>query len=173
LAIGSVKLRLVVASHAQIARQTAESGLELDAVGWRILVELQENARISFSELGRRIGMTAPAVAERVRRLEEAGVIRGYRVELDVERLGRPLVALVRLAARVGVPAAEIKQAMADLPEVLECYHVTGEDCYFLKVAVPHVSELEVLLEGLVRFGNTTTSIVISTPVRRRTISLA
>ena len=134
-------------------------------MGWRILVELQENARISFSELGRRIGMTAPAVAERVRRLEEAGVIRGYRVELDVERLGRPLVA--------PRAAPEIKQAMADLPEVLESYHVTGEDCYFLKVAVPHVSELEVLLEGLVRFGNTTTSIVISTPVRRRTISLA
>src|SRR5215470_16780827 len=142
----------------------------LDAVGWRILTELQENARLSFSELGRRVGLTPPAVAERVRRLEEAGVISGYRVELDVARLGLPLLALVRLAARAGVPATEIKHAMAETPEVLECHHVTGEDCYILKVAVPHVHDLEVLLEGLVRFGNTTTSIVISTPVRRRTI---
>jgi Lrp/AsnC family leucine-responsive transcriptional regulator len=152
------------------SKQNGAEALELDDVAWRIVVELQENARISFSELGRRIGMTPPAVAERVRRLEEAGIIRGYRVELDVERLGRPLVALVRLASRAGVPAAEIKRAMAEQPEVLECYHVTGEDCYFLKVAVPNVHELEVLLEGLVRFGNTTTSIVISTPVKRRTI---
>ena len=148
----------------RISRQNGAAALELDDVAWRILVELQENARVTFSELGRRVGMTPPAVAERVRRLEEAGIIHGYRVELNVERLGRPLEALVRLAARAGVPAAEIKQAMADTPEVLECYHVTGEDCYFLKVAVPHVHDLEVLLESLVRFGNTTTSIVSRPP---------
>ncbi|HEY3062156.1 MAG TPA: Lrp/AsnC family transcriptional regulator [Chloroflexota bacterium] len=145
--------------------------MELDGVDWRILVELQENARLSFSELGRRVGMTPPAVAERVKRLEEAGVIRGYRLELDVERLGLPLQALVRLANR-GSPSLEIIRTVSELPEVLECHHVTGEDCYVLRVAVPSMRQLEVLLERLLRFGSTTTSIVISTPVMRKTINL-
>jgi Lrp/AsnC family leucine-responsive transcriptional regulator len=158
-------------TQARFSKQIATQAFDLDDVAWSILVELQHNARISFSELGRRVGMTPPAVAERVRRMEEAGIIGGYRVELNVERLGLPLAALVRLAVRGATPAAEIKRAIADMPEVLECYHVTGEDCYFLKVAVPTVHELEVLLEGLVRFGNTTTSIVVSTPVKHRVIS--
>ena len=144
--------------------------MELDGVAWRILIELQEDARLSFSELGRRVGMTAPAVAERVRRLEERGIIRGYRLELDVERLGLPLQALVRLANR-GASSQEITRTIRELPEVLECHHVTGEDCYVLKVAVPSMRQLEALLERLLRFGSTTTSIVISTPVTRRTIS--
>ena len=144
--------------------------MELDGVDWRILTELQENARLSFSELGRRVGMTAPAVAERVRRLEESGVIRGYRLELDVERLGLPLQALVRLANR-STPSQEIIRTVNELPEVLECHHVTGEDCYVLRVAVPSMHQLEILLERLMRFGSTTTSIVISTPVSRRTIA--
>jgi Lrp/AsnC family leucine-responsive transcriptional regulator len=115
--------------------------------------------------------MTPPAVAERVKRLEEAGVIRGYRLELDVERLGLPLQALVRLANR-GSPSLEIIRTVSELPEVLECHHVTGEDCYVLRVAVPSMRQLEVLLERLLRFGSTTTSIVISTPVMRKTINL-
>jgi Lrp/AsnC family leucine-responsive transcriptional regulator len=155
----------------QISKQSGPAALELDGVDWRILVELQENARLSFSELGRRVGMTPPAVAERVKRLEEAGVIRGYRLELDVERLGLPLQALVRLANR-GSPSLEIIRTVSELPEVLECHHVTGEDCYVLRVAVPSMRQLEVLLERLLRFGSTTTSIVISTPVMRKTINL-
>ncbi len=154
----------------QISKQSGPEALELDGVAWRILIELQEDARLSFSELGRRVGMTAPAVAERVRRLEERGIIRGYRLELDVERLGLPLQALVRLANR-GASSQEITRTIRELPEVLECHHVTGEDCYVLKVAVPSMRQLEALLERLLRFGSTTTSIVISTPVTRRTIS--
>jgi Lrp/AsnC family leucine-responsive transcriptional regulator len=138
-------------------------------VGWRILCELQENARLSFSELGRRVGLTPPAVAERVRRLEEAGIIAGYRLELDIERLGLPLLAMVRLAPRSASPS-EIKQAVIAMSEILECHHVTGEDCYILKIAVPSVRELEGLLERLLKFGNTTTSIVVSSPVTGRII---
>src|SRR6185503_3318292 len=156
------------------SKQIAHAALEssdsvLDAVGWRILGELQENARLSFSELGRRVGMTPPAVAERMRRLEDAGIIRGYGVELDVERLGLPLQAFIRLARR-GSSSAEVQQAIVGLPEVLECHNVTGEDCYILKVALASIHHLEGLLERLSRFGNTTTSIVISTPVARRVI---
>jgi Lrp/AsnC family leucine-responsive transcriptional regulator len=156
-----------------ISKEFVRSGFEretvLDAIGWRILCELQENARISFSELGRRVGLTPPAVAERVRRLEEAGIITGYRLELNVERLGLALLAMVRLAPR-GVGPSEIKQAVSGMSEVLECHHVTGEDCYILKVAVPSVRELEGLLERLLKLGNTTTSIVVSSPVTGRVI---
>ena len=152
-------------------KHSGESAFDvLDAVSWRILCELQDNARLSFSELGRRVGLTPPAVAERVRRLEDAGVITGYRLELNVERLGLPLVAFIRLASRGSQTVAEVSQGMADLSEVLECHHVTGEDCYILKVAVESVRHLEALLERLLRFGSTTTSIVISTPVARRVI---
>jgi Lrp/AsnC family leucine-responsive transcriptional regulator len=153
------------------AKQLNPETLDIvDAVGWRILAELQENARMSFTELGRRVGLTPPAVAERVRRLEEAGIISGYRVELDVARLGYPLLAFIRVASRGGQTAAEVRAAVADLPEVLECHHVTGEDCYVLKVAVQSVRHLEALLERVLRFGNTTTSIVISSPLTRRVI---
>jgi Lrp/AsnC family leucine-responsive transcriptional regulator len=154
----------------QIPKDSSRSTFEvLDPIGWRILCELQDNARLSFSELGRRVGLTPPAVAERVRRLEEAGVIVGYRLELNIERLGLPLLALVRLAPRSASPS-EIKLAVSGLPEVLECHHVTGEDCYVMKVAVPSVRELEGLLERLLKFGNTTTSIVVSSPVKGRVI---
>jgi len=162
-----------MASELQPLREIRRSAFEttgvLDAIGWRILCELQENARISFSELGRRVGLTPPAVAERVRRLEEAGIIAGYRLDLNIERLGLALLAMVRLAPRNASPS-EIKQAVAGMQEVLECHHVTGEDCYILKIAVPSVRELEGLLERLLKFGNTTTSIVVSSPVTGRVI---
>lgn len=155
-------------------KNTRHSGVDtfdpLDAVSWRILAELQENARLSFTELGRRVGLTPPAVAERVRRLEEAGVITGYRLELSVERLGYPLLAFVRVASRGVQTAADVTRGVEELPEVLECHHVTGEDCYILKVAVQSVRHLEAFLDRVLRYGNTTTSIVISSPVTRRVI---
>jgi Lrp/AsnC family transcriptional regulator, leucine-responsive regulatory protein len=161
------------ASARQITKEVPSQriGFEspLDDVSWRILCELQRNARLSFTELGRRVGLTPPAVAERVRRLEDAGIITGYRLELDVERLGLPLLAFIRLAVR-GTTGSEVSQLVGRLPEVLECHHVTGEDCYVMKVAVPSMRHLEGLLERLLRFGNTTTSVVISSPVTRRVI---
>jgi Lrp/AsnC family transcriptional regulator, leucine-responsive regulatory protein len=146
--------------------------VDLDDVNWRILVALQENARVSFSELGRRVGLTPPAVAERVRRLEEAGVITGYRAQLDVAKLGLPLSAIIRLAPRAR-DAREVGRLVRSLPEVLECHHVTGEDCYVLRVAFPSMGHLESLLEQLLRCGITTTSMVLSTPVTHRVVGPA
>ena len=141
----------------------------IDEVGWQLICALQENARLSYSELGRRVGLTPPAVAERIRRLEEAGIITGYHAELDLGKLGLLLTAIIRLAPRAR-PASELSRLLLSLPEVLECHHVTGEDCYVMKVAVTSVSHLEVLLERLLQYGASTTSIVLSTPVSHRVV---
>jgi Lrp/AsnC family transcriptional regulator, leucine-responsive regulatory protein len=147
----------------------ARMKVPLDDVSWQLLCALQQDARLSYSELGRRVGLTPPAVAERVRRLEEAGVIVGYRAELDLAKLGLPLTAIIRLAPRAR-PAAELGRLLLGLPEVLECHHVTGEDCYVLKVAVTSVGHLEALIEQLLHYGDSTTSIVLSSPVTHRPI---
>src|SRR6266545_2411810 len=99
-------------------------GGSIDDVGWRILAALQVNARLSYSELGRQVGLTPPAVAERIRRLEEAGVIAGYHAQLNVEKLGLPLTAIIRLAPR-GRASSEVDRVVTTLPEVLEAHHVT------------------------------------------------
>lgn len=146
--------------------QSAES---LDDIGWSILTALQANARISFSELGRQVGLTPPAVAERVRRLEDLGVIEGYRAVVNVRRLGLTLTAIIRFAAR-GRSSAETGRRLGSFPEILDCYHVTGEDCYVLRVAVPTTEHLEGLIERLTEFGDTTTAIVLSTPFAARAV---
>src|SRR5262249_59867936 len=105
----------------------------LDAVNRAILKELQGDARLSMAELGRRVNVSAPAVAERVQRLEGDGVIRGYHAELDPTKLGYTVAAVVRVA-----PATrqldKIRQVARDTPQVVECHRITGEDCFFLKL---------------------------------------
>ena len=93
----------------------------LDDIGWRILKELNENARLSFSELGRRVGLSVPAVTERVRRMEDVGVIKGYRVELDPAKIGFPITAFMRLSM-VGDVYARLTSLVKDIPEVVECH---------------------------------------------------
>lgn len=148
---------------------TFEPGRLLDDIGWQILRELQRNARITFSELGRRVSLTPPAVAERVRRLEEAGVIAGYHVELNGEALGYPVSAFVRITS-TGASCAELGQAIKGFPEVLECHRVTGEEAYIAKVAVRSVAHLENLIDRLMPYGETITSVVLSSPVTHRVI---
>lgn len=143
----------------------------LDDVGRRILHELQENPRIGYTELGRRVGLTAPAVAERIRRLEECGIITGYRLDLNVEKLGLPILAFIRLAA-TDVKSGRIDAAVRSMPEVLECHRVTGDDAYIMKVAVASVQHLETLISTLLTLGQPTTSIILSTPVPHRIIDL-
>ena len=142
----------------------------LDEVGWQLLAALQDDARLSFSELGRRVGLSAPAAAERVRRLEDAGVIRGYRLDLGLETLGLPITALIRVAAPEE-KCAGLKAFVAGLDEVLECHHVTGSDAFVLKVAASSVGHLEAVIEGVGRWGTPATSIILSSPVARREIT--
>lgn len=142
----------------------------LDALDWRIVEALQEDGRLSWSELGRRVGLSQPAVAERVRRLEEAGVILGYHAVVDPARLGLGIRAFVRLRLGHGLEE-RLYARVALLPEVLECHRITGEDCLILQVAVASVQHLEQLLDQLKPFGMASTSIVLSSVVSHRPIA--
>lgn len=139
----------------------------LDGVNLRLLSELCDSPRLSMSELARRVGMSAPAVTERVQRLERAGVIAGYRLDLDPAALGLPVTALVRIRPGPG-QLPKIAEVARETPEVVECYRVTGEDCFSLKVLAPSIADLEQILDQFLLFGQTTTSIVVSTPVPPR-----
>jgi Lrp/AsnC family leucine-responsive transcriptional regulator len=139
----------------------------LDETGWEILRALQENARVSWSVLGRRVGLSAPAVAERVRRMEDAGLITGYRAQVDPARLGFAVPAIIRVSAPEEKCAA-LKSLIKSLLEVRDCHHVTGTDSFVLTVAATSVGHLESLIERLGRYGTPTTSIILSSPVAGR-----
>lgn len=141
----------------------------LDNVGWDILCALQEDARLSYAEIGRRVGLTAPAVMERVRRLEDAGVITGYRAQVDVTKLGLSVIAILRVRYP-GDRYKQIHRLASECVEVLECHHVTGDDCLILKVATASMQHLETLIGQFGMYGQTTTSIVMSSPVTERII---
>jgi Lrp/AsnC family transcriptional regulator, leucine-responsive regulatory protein len=156
-------------NNRQRAREFAydpEDGL-LDEVNLRILTELRENPRLPMAELGRRIGMSAPAVTERVQRLERGGVIAGYRLDISPAAVGLPVTAFARIRPMPG-SLPKIAELAAALPQVTECYRITGEDCFLIKLHAPAIEELEATLDRFLAYGNTTTSIVVSTPVPRR-----
>src|SRR5579872_4385390 len=140
---------------------------EIDAVNRRILEELQNDPRLTMSELGRRIGMSSPAVTERVRRLEEAGVIRGYFLDLNPAALGLPIAAYVRIRPNPG-QLPRIAELAQQIPEIVECHRVTGEDCFVLKVYIPAIDQLDRLLDSFLLYGSTTTTIIQSSPVPLR-----
>ncbi len=133
----------------------------LDDTGWQLLQALQEDARLSFAELGRRVGLSPPAVAERVRRMEEAGIITGYRAQINPEKIGLPITALIGLTTTPQQYPCVIA-LIKDLPEVLECHHVTGGCSFALKAIASSMSHLEALIEKLSRYGQTSTAIVLS-----------
>src|SRR5688500_8671463 len=110
----------------------------LDHIDWKILKELQENARVSYAELGRKISLTTPAVIERIRKLEDAGIITAYRAEIDTAKIGLPIVAFVRMSI-TGVDFSQIVRIAADSVEVLECHRGTGGDSFIMKVAAASV----------------------------------
>ena len=141
----------------------------LDSIGWRILAELQEDARIHFSELGRRVGLSTPAVIERVHRMEEAGIITGYRVEIDRQKVGRPVCAYIRVRV-IGDAISHVIAVAREMPEVFECHHIAGEDTFLLKVCVPTSKALESTIKKFMPYVTTTTMLVLSSPVTRRTI---
>lgn len=139
----------------------------LDKIGWHILEELQKNGRISYAELGRRVGLTLPAVAERVRKMEDAGIITGFRAEVDPAKIGLPITAFIRISV-VGDVFGWVARSVVSMPEVLECHRGTGADSFTLKVVVESVQHLESLIDKLTPFGTTSTSIVLSTLVKKR-----
>ena len=142
-----------------------------DVIDRKILYELQVDARISYAELGRRVGLTTPAVIERVRKLEDAGVITGYRVEIDTAKIGLPITAFVRMSI-AGVDYGRIIEVAQNSNEVLECHRGTGGDSFIMKVAVASVEHLQEIIDKLTPYGITTTAIVLSSPVKRKTIEL-
>jgi Lrp/AsnC family leucine-responsive transcriptional regulator len=142
----------------------------LDRTGWHILEELQKNGRISFAELGRRVGLTLPAAAERVRKMEDAGIITGLCAEVNPAKIGLPIAAFIRITV-VGDVFARVAQAVLYMPEVLECHRGTGADSFTLKVAVESIQHLERLIDKLTPFGTTSTSVVLSTLVKKRSFT--
>jgi Lrp/AsnC family transcriptional regulator, leucine-responsive regulatory protein len=149
-----------------LARSPADRQV-LDGTDRRILSELSADGRVSLAELGRRVSLSPPAVAERVGRLERAGVITGYHAAIDPRALGYQLTAIVRVK-----PAARqlprIPELAAEIPEISECLRITGEDCFFLKVHLRSIDELSPLLDRFLRYGSTTTSIVNDAPIPGR-----
>lgn len=142
----------------------------MDRLDRLIIAHLEREARIGFAELGRRVGLSSPAVAERVRRLEDAGVITGYHAHVDPAQMGRGIVAIVNLT----IPGAECPNAgkhVADISAVVECHRITGDHSAIMKVAVGSIAELEALVDRLVKIGKPSSSIVLSSPVAFRPLT--
>jgi Lrp/AsnC family leucine-responsive transcriptional regulator len=139
----------------------------LDPVNLRVLGELVSDGRIAMAELGRRVGLSAPAVAERVQRLEGAGIIAGYRAELDPRALGFAVSAVVRIRPAPG-QLQRIPEIARETPEVAECHRITGDDCYLLRLHLRSIDDLEDVLDQFTPYGLTTTSIIHSSPVPQR-----
>jgi len=144
---------------------------EIDRTDRRIIGELVEDGRISLAELGRRVNLSPPAVAERVKRLEQAGIVTGYRAEIDVRKLGYALTSIVRVKPSPG-QLSRIPELAEQIPEVAECHRITGEDCFLMKVHVADIQALENTLDRFLMFAQTTTSIIQSSPVPPRALPL-
>jgi Lrp/AsnC family leucine-responsive transcriptional regulator len=143
----------------------------LDPINRRLLHELQADARVTMAELGRRINLSPPAVAERVQRLESAGVITGYRAEVDPKAIGFPIAAVVRIRPTTR-RLQKIPELAREIPEVVDCHRITGEDCFFVKLHLRSMDDLEEILDRFLVLGQTTTSIIHSSPVSGRPLPL-
>jgi len=146
---------------------TENSEKLLDDVGWQLLYFLQEHARLSFKELGQRVGLASSSVAERIHRMEEAEILLGYHAEINLEKVGLPVMAFIRMSTP-GQNSARIALLLRDMPEILECYRLTGSEAFIMKVCVSSVKQLEILIDQLSQYGQPTTSLVLSIPLTRR-----
>ena len=156
-----------------MSHKTSPGHVELDAIAWKILEHLQHDARMSFAELGRKVGLSTPAAAERVRRLEEAGVITGYHAAVNMSRLGVPIHVSMRLTIPGGdLQIARTVAAIKELPEIARCHRITGDESFVIEAHLVSVRHLEALIDRLSAFGATATSTVLSSPVERRDCSV-
>lgn len=155
-----------------IRKETTRKTFEpLDDIDRRILQAVEADPRIRLSELGRAVGLSAPAAADRLRRLEEQAVL-SYRAHVDPRALGYTVSAIVRVSPQ-GRDLTVIPQIAREVPEVTECYRITGEDCYFMRLYLKEIGDLEAILDRFTPYGRTTTSIVHSAPVEPRSLPLA
>jgi Lrp/AsnC family leucine-responsive transcriptional regulator len=145
--------------------------IDLDDINRDLIDLLQDDARLSYRELGERIGLSPPAIAERVRKLEEAGVITGYRAVVDYEALGYPLLCIIRISASAS--DRELDEVLADIPEVIEANRVTGSESHVIRARVRSTEHLEELLREVWEHGSSETHIVTSSPVERRPMHVA
>lgn len=145
--------------------------IELDTMDGKILEILQADARTTLAEIGRRIHMSQPAVAERVKRMETAGVITGYHARVDPAALGYGITAYIRVARRAHETPVQV--VAANVPEIVECHSITGDDCSIVKVVATSVAQLEKVIVELTRCGVTSTSLVLSSYIERKAIKPA
>jgi len=144
----------------------------LDDTNRLLIAELQRDARLSLAELGRRVGLSSPAVAERLARLEQSGTITGYHAEVDPRALGLTLSAIIRVRPAPG-QITNVAELATQTPEVVECHRVTGEDCYVMRAHLRDVLHLEEVIDRFTVLGQTTTSIMQSSPVAGRPVALS
>ncbi len=138
----------------------------MDKTNWKLLKLLEENGRLTFAELGKLVHLTAPAVAERVRKLEESGIITGYKAKINLEKIGIPITALVECQV-YRAKEREFKALVMSLDEVIDCFNVTGPSAFVLRVAVASMSKLDELLERLIDLSDTRTMMVLAQPIER------
>ncbi|WP_195940834.1 Lrp/AsnC family transcriptional regulator [Romboutsia sp. 1001713B170131_170501_G6] len=141
----------------------------MDATDHRIIDILQQDGRISMKDLGKIVGLTSPAVSERVKRLEESGIIEGYKAIVNPDALGRVIKAFIHISLPSNKYEEFINVARQD-PRIVECHHVTGDDCSLLKVVVRDMYELENVIDAIKKIGSTKTSVILSTPIQAKAI---
>lgn len=141
----------------------------MDITDYRIIEILQDDGRISMKDLGKIVGLTSPAVSERVKRLEEAGVIEGYKAIVNPDSLGRVIKAFIHISLANNKYTEFLETAKKD-PRIVECHHITGDDCSLLKVMVKDMYELEAVIDSIKRIGSTKTSVILSTPIQAKSI---
>ena len=146
---------------------TMDSTALMDSFGRTLLMELQNNSRLSIAELARRVGLSATATAERMKQMEEAGILRDYTVVIDRGALGLEVMAFIRMTCD-GSHYFRLVDFVQTLEEVRECHHLTGGDAFLLKVTTTSMEGLEALIEALLPYGNPVTSLVLSTPIEQR-----
>jgi Lrp/AsnC family leucine-responsive transcriptional regulator len=152
-----------------MSHKSTPNQVELDPIAWKLIECLQQNARLSFAELGRKVGLSTPAVAERVHRLEDAGVITGYHASLNMAKLGVPIHVWLRLTIPGGdLQISRTVTAIKETPEVSRCHRITGSESFVLEAYVVSIRHLEALIDKFSALGATSTSTILSSPVERR-----
>ena len=138
----------------------------MDQTDWKILNALQANARLSYAEIGRRVGLTPPAVAERIRKMEEAQIIEGYHAVVNLDKVSRPILAIIHVGI-IDQPAGHFEKFVREHSAVLECIKITGQEGFYMKVAVSSMTELQNLIDSLSAYSSTETAIALATIAKR------